>query len=123
MVPRPTAIFAGNDMIALGILLAIRELGLRCPEDVSLVGFDNLDFADTTSPSLSSVHQPGYQLGATAARILLDRVAGDAGPSKNCVLQTELKIRGSVGAIATLPEAAPLRTANRVTGRKRPRKR
>jgi len=72
---------------------------LRCPEDVSVVGFDNLDFAETTSPPLSSVHQPGYQLGATAARILLDRVAGDLGPAKNCVLQTELKIRGSVAAL------------------------
>lgn len=100
MLPRPTAFFAGNDMIALGVLLAIRELGLRCPEDVSVVGFDNLDFAETTSPPLSSVHQPGYQLGATAARILLDRVGGDLGPAKNCVLQTELKIRGSVAALA-----------------------
>lgn len=96
MLPRPTAFFAGNDMIALGILLAIREMGLNCPVDVSVVGFDNLDFAETTSPSLSSVHQPGYQLGATAARILLDRVAGDSGPAKHIVLQTELKIRESV---------------------------
>lgn len=100
MLPRPTAFFAGNDMIALGVLLAIRELGMRCPEDVSVVGFDNLDFAETTSPSLSSVHQPGYQLGASAARILLDRVAGDSGPAKNYVLQTELKIRESVAALA-----------------------
>lgn len=105
MLPRPTAFFAGNDMIALGVLLAIREMRLRCPEDISVVGFDNLDFAETTSPSLSSVHQPGYQLGATAARMLLDRVTGDAGPAKNCVLETELKIRESVAALAELPDA------------------
>jgi LacI family transcriptional regulator len=86
-------------MIALGVLLAVREIGLRCPEDISVLGFDNLDFAETTSPSLSSVHQSGYQLGATAARIVLDRVSGDTGPAKHCVLQTELKIRESVAAL------------------------
>jgi LacI family transcriptional regulator len=100
MLPRPTAFFAGNDMIALGVLLAVREIGLRCPEDISVLGFDNLDFAETTSPSLSSVHQSGYQLGATAARIVLDRVSGDTSPAKHCVLQTELKIRESVAALA-----------------------
>lgn len=100
MLPRPTAFFAGNDMIALGILIALREMGLRCPEDISVIGFDNLDFAETTSPSLSSVHQSGYQLGATAARIVLDRVSGDDSPAKHCVLQTELKVRESVAALS-----------------------
>jgi DNA-binding LacI/PurR family transcriptional regulator len=98
LVPRPTAIFAGNDMIALGALLAIREAGLRCPEDVSLMGFDDLDIAETTNPSLSSVSQSGYQLGTTAARILLDRLEGDKGPAKHLVLQTSLKLRHSVAA-------------------------
>jgi len=96
MLPRPTAIFAGNDMIALGVIQAIRELGLRCPDDVSVMGFDDLDFAELISPSLSSVSQSGYQLGATAARILLDRLGGDHGPPKHLVLETQLKIRESV---------------------------
>jgi DNA-binding LacI/PurR family transcriptional regulator len=96
MIPRPTAIFAGNDLIALGTLLAIRDAGLRCPEDISVVGFDNLELAETTNPALSSVSQPGYQLGMTAARILLDRVQGDKGPAKHIVLETALKIRQSV---------------------------
>jgi len=96
MLPRPTAIFAGNDMIALGVIQAIRELGLHCPRDVSVVGFDDLDFAELISPSLSSVSQSGYQLGATAARILLDRMAGDNEPAKQLVLETQLKIRESV---------------------------
>jgi LacI family transcriptional regulator len=101
LIPRPTAIFAGNDMIALGVIQAIRELGLHCPADVSVMGFDDLDFAELTSPSLSSVSQSGYQLGATAARILLDRMAGDDGPPKQLVLETQLKIRESVAAPAT----------------------
>lgn len=96
MLPRPTAIFAGNDMIAMGVIQTIRDLGLRCPEDVSVIGFDDLDFAALINPSLASVFQPGYQLGATAARILLDRVQGDAGPARHVVLQTELRIRESV---------------------------
>jgi DNA-binding LacI/PurR family transcriptional regulator len=95
MLPRPTAIFAGNDMIALGVFHAIRELGLGCPGDVSVIGFDDLDFAEFTSPSLSSVFQPGYQLGATAASMLLDRVKGAQGPPVHSVLQTQLKVRDS----------------------------
>jgi len=96
LLPRPTAIFAGNDMIALGVIQAIRELGLNCPEDVSVMGFDDLDFAELISPSLSSVSQSGYQLGATAAHILMDRLKGDDGSPKHFVLETQLKIRDSV---------------------------
>lgn len=96
MIPRPTVIFAGNDLIALGVLLAIRDAGLKCPEDVSVMGFDDLDLAEMTNPSLSSVSQPGYQLGTTAARLLLDRVQGDTGPAKHLVLATSLKIRDSI---------------------------
>ena len=96
MLPPPTAIFAGNDMIAFGVLLATRDAGLRCPEDVSLMGFDNLELAEMTNPPLSSVSQPGYQLGTTAAQIILDRVAGDKGPAKHCVLETALELRESV---------------------------
>ncbi len=121
MLPRPTAFFAGNDMIALGVLLAIRGMGLRCPEDISVIGFDNLDFAETTSPSLSSVHQSGYQLGATAARIVLDRVSGDASPAKHCVLQTELKVRESVAPFSDPAGVHPARSAARKRA-KTPRK-
>ena len=102
LIPRPTAIFAGNDMIALGALLAVREAGLRCPEDVSIMGFDDLDLCETTNPSLSSVSQSGYQLGSTAARLLLDRREGDTSPAKHIVLETLLNLRHSV---APPPEA------------------
>jgi LacI family transcriptional regulator, galactose operon repressor len=105
LIPRPTAIFAGNDMIALGVLIAIREAGLRCPEDVSVIGFDDLDLAETTNPALSSVSQSGYQLGSTAARILLDRIQGDIGAAKHVVLGTTLKIRDSVAAPTQLDGA------------------
>lgn len=96
MLPRPTAIFACNDLMALGVLLAARELGLQCPEDISIVGFDNLDFAEFTAPALTTVYQPGYQLGTTAARLLLERIAGLKQTPEKIVLPTELKVRQSV---------------------------
>jgi LacI family transcriptional regulator, galactose operon repressor len=104
LIPRPTAIVAGNDMMALGALLAIREAGLRCPDDISLIGFDDLDLAETTNPSLSSVSQSGYQLGTTAARLLLERKAGDISPAKHVILPTSLTLRNSVA-----PPADPFR--------------
>jgi len=102
MLPRPTAIFACNDLMAMGVLMAARELGLHCPEDISIVGFDDLDFAEFTAPALTSVHQPGYQLGTTAARLLLDRIDGSKEPAQKIALPSELKIRHSV---ASLPPA------------------
>ena len=100
MLPRPTGIFACNDLMALGVFLAARELGLRCPEDVSIVGFDNLDFAEFTAPALTTVHQPGYQLGTAAARLLLERMNGSTQPAKKIVLPSELKIRNSVATVS-----------------------
>jgi LacI family transcriptional regulator len=98
LIPRPTAIFAGNDMMALGALRAIREAGLRCPEDISLMGFDDLDLAEAINPPLSSVSQSGYQLGTTAAHILIERLHGDKSPPKHIILKTTLSLRNSVAA-------------------------
>jgi DNA-binding LacI/PurR family transcriptional regulator len=106
MLPRPTAIFACNDLMALGVFLAARELGLRCPEDLSIVGFDNLDFAEFTAPALTTVYQPGYQLGTTAARLLLERIAGLQQPPRKVVLPTELKIRHSVAPLSGVPASS-----------------
>ena len=113
LIPRPTAIFAGNDMIALGALRAIREAGLRCPEDVSVMGFDNLDLAESTHPPLSSVSQSGYQLGTTAAHILIERLHGDRSPAKHIVLPTTLVLRSSVTAPAEEPPRAAEGSARR----------
>ena len=87
--------------MALGVLLAVRELGLRCPEDISIVGFDDLDFAEFTAPALTSVHQPGYQLGTAAARLLLERIDGLKQSAKKLVLPSELKIRHSVASLSS----------------------
>lgn len=117
LLPHPTAVFAADDMIAMGVLQAIRHLGLRCPEDVSVVGFDDLEFSSLLHPPLSSVYQPGYQLGATAARLLLDRVNGDKGEFKHVELQTELRIRESVAP--PLDAKVSTKSADRTGTRKR----
>lgn len=97
--PRPTAIFAGSDTIAIGALAAARALKLSCPEDVSIVGFDDFEFSELTQPSLTTVFQPGYHIGSLACRLLLDRVRGAEHPPEKRVLNTELRIRNSVRSL------------------------
>lgn len=92
----PTAIFAMNDLMALGALQAIREMHLECPKDVSLVGFDNLEFGEFIDPGLTSVVQPGYDLGKRAAEVALRIVENVASPIESITLPVELIIRRSV---------------------------
>lgn len=106
---RPTAIFAANDLIAFGVLAAMREEGLHCPEDVSLIGFDNLDDSDATVPTLSTVDQFAYQLGARAAHTVIDRARGNEGPARKIVLQPELRAKESTAKL----EFAERQTAKR----------
>lgn len=96
MNPRPTAVFVANDLMAAGALQAIREAGLTCPQDVSLFGFDDLEFSSLTDPPLNTINQPGYQMGSTAAQLLLERIKDAARPQQTVVLETKLEIRESV---------------------------
>jgi LacI family transcriptional regulator len=94
--PRPTAIFAANNFIAFGALRALREAGLRIPEDISMVVFDDLPPGWVLDPFLTVVSQPAYEIGTRAAQLLLDRLAGDdpEGP-RSIVLPSELIVRRS----------------------------
>ena len=76
--PDVTAIFAANDVMALGVVQAVLQRGLRIPEDLSLIGFDNIEFSGVVHPPLTTVHQPKYEMGAAAVEILL-RLARDKG--------------------------------------------
>lgn len=98
---RPTAIFAANDLMAMGAMLALRELGLRCPEDVSIVGFDNLEIVELLMPPLTTVQQPVYKLGVSAAELLLQRISGLDEPPREVVMETELVRRESVARLSS----------------------
>ena len=74
---RPTAIFAANDLMALGAIYALQEAGLRVPEDVAIVGYDDRDFAAWIRPALTTVRMPSYEMGQAAARLLLEQFTGE----------------------------------------------
>jgi LacI family transcriptional regulator len=91
----PTAIFTGNDEIALGVIEAARARGLRIPEDLSVVGFDDTDIARMASPPLTTVRQPLREMGGAALRTALRLVNGDKVESHHIELATELVVRAS----------------------------
>jgi LacI family transcriptional regulator len=90
-----SAIMAGNDMLALGCYDALAEHGLRCPEDVSVVGFNDATFVDRLTPALTTVHSPQYELGAEAARMLLEELGEPRRQPRSVVLPVTFKVRGS----------------------------
>jgi LacI family transcriptional regulator, galactose operon repressor len=90
---RPTAIFAGADVVAMGVLEALTEAGLAVPNDLSVAGYDNTTFAALGPISLTSVDQAGHQIGANAARLLLDRIADRQRPSAHIKLSPTLVAR------------------------------
>ena len=90
-----TAVVAGNDLLALGCYTALERAGLSCPEDVSVVGFNDMPFIDQLRPPLTSVRIPHYQIGSAAARLMLDRIANPRGPVDSRLLPPELVVRGS----------------------------
>jgi DNA-binding LacI/PurR family transcriptional regulator len=102
---RPTAIVAANDLIAFGVLTALREAGLCCPEDLSLIGFDNLDDSDVTVPTLSTVDQFAYQLGARAVDTVVARVRGEGNQTRRILLTPELRIKQSTAPVAVAAAA------------------
>lgn len=93
---RPDAIFAANDLVAVGLLQALVMSGaLRVPQDVALIGFDDIDFASATVVPLSSIRQPRHEIGATALRILREEAAEPDLPPRRIVFQPEIVVRAS----------------------------
>lgn len=93
---RPSAVFCANDLIALGVLQEMTRNRIRVPEDISIVGYDDIDFAAAAAVPLTSVRQPRQQLGHTAARLLLDEAAdGDAHQHRQVIFEPELVVRQS----------------------------
>ena len=87
------AVFAISDKMAAATIVALHEKGVRVPEDVAVMGFDNTDITYIFNPTISTVSQPHKEMGKTAFKMLLDRIDGKK--SSNCILQHELIIRKS----------------------------
>jgi LacI family transcriptional regulator len=96
-----TALVAANDRIALGVLQALRDLKLSCPDEVSVVGFNDMPFADLVTPALTTVRVNQYGLGAQSAELLLDRLADSSTVTKTVVLPVKLVVRSSTGPCRT----------------------
>lgn len=96
---RPDAVFVASDLMAVGALKAIREAGLRVPEDIALVGYDDVELARYTDPPLTTVRQPIYDLGRIAVQLLLRQLEEGNREPQRVILPTELVIRSSCGAL------------------------
>ena len=99
VTPRPDAIFVSNNLMTLGALRALHELGIRIPEEVGLVGFDDMPWAGDLNPPLTAVSQPGYELGQQAVQLLLKRLSQPDAPYYKVILQPRLIVRQSCGAL------------------------
>jgi DNA-binding LacI/PurR family transcriptional regulator len=95
---RPDAVFVSSDTAALGAMRAIQEAGLRIPDDIGVVGFDDLDVAPRAAPALTTIRQPVQKKGETALALLLDLLNGAIQPPHQIVLPVQLVIRESCGA-------------------------
>jgi len=93
----PDAVFAASDIMAVGALRAIREAGLRVPEDIAVTGFDDMPFAARTDPPLTTVRQPIQRTGALAAETLIDLIDHPDSQPRRVVLPTDLVVRVSCG--------------------------
>jgi LacI family transcriptional regulator len=100
-----TALFAYNDISAIGAIRAFQESGLSVPKDISVVGFDDIQGAAYNTPSLTTVRQPLVRMGAIAAEILLARIEGREEYPAQIAIEPELIIRESTGALSSSRQA------------------
>ncbi len=104
--PGITAIFCGNDLIAMGAIKTLKELNLSVPEDISIMGFDDIYLSSMTTPGLTTVRQPSCQLGYLTVQRLVDALEGIQHEESNILINLELVVREST---ASPRETKPLR--------------
>jgi DNA-binding LacI/PurR family transcriptional regulator len=100
----PTAVFCSNNKVLLGFMRALGEAGVRCPQQISVVGFDEFAWTENFHPALTTVAQPALELGRRAMQMLLSRIESDAsghavGECQKVVLAPKLRIRASTAAM------------------------
>ncbi len=93
----PTAIFCMNDEMAIGAIRQVKKMGLRVPEDVSITGFDDINFAEFCDPSITTIAQPAEEFGTNAMLMLVELLNGNKPKNKDVYLPFELVIRDSTG--------------------------
>jgi LacI family transcriptional regulator len=104
---RPTAVFCGSDLIAIGVLQALMARGIAVPGDISIVGYDDIDFAAVAAVPLTTIRQPRAEIGKRAVRLLLDEVAEGVGHRHSAVVfEPELIVRGSSAPPSPVPHPA-----------------
>ncbi len=93
---RPTAFVAGNDLLAIAVMRAVRQLSLSIPEDVAIIGFDDIELAEMLSPALTTLRQPQAQMARDCAGLLVERIRSKAvGTPQTLLYEPELVIRES----------------------------
>jgi LacI family transcriptional regulator len=97
--PLPTAVFAHNDTIAIGALGTLRDAGLTCPDDISIVGYNDVPLTDHLNPPLTTIRLPGYELGRLAAELMVNRIDGVEATTNAVVLAPELIVRASTAPL------------------------
>lgn len=97
MSPRPSGVFCANDLLALGVLQSLYGAGVQVPDEVALVGYDDIEFAAAAAVPLTSVRQPAFRMGSTAAELLIEETgdSADTHEHRRIVFQPELVVRGS----------------------------
>jgi len=98
----PTAIFCSNDFLALGAMEGAREAGISLPQDLSIVGFDDMQIASSVTPALTTIRQPAYEMGELGAKILLHHIGNKAYKPVHKILETRLVIRESTTVVRTM---------------------
>jgi LacI family transcriptional regulator len=98
---RPSAIFAGNDLMAIGGICAANQTGVKIPEELSVVGYDDIALASFSTPPLTTVVQPKYDIGVLTARVLVDRIGNADQAPRREMLGTTLKVRQSTAPFKT----------------------
>ena len=91
----PDAIFTCSDVFAAATINAAQSLGIRVPEDLSVIGFDNIETSRMTQPPITTIAQPGFQMGQQACSILVEKIGNPDLPRRHILLNTELIIRNS----------------------------
>jgi LacI family transcriptional regulator len=95
----PTALFVCNDLMAIGALCAAHEMAVKVPEELSIIGFDDIALASMTIPRLSTVSQPKQDIGKIVTKLLIERIQDRSLPTRKIVIQPELIIRNSCSRI------------------------